>query len=152
MTRVAKLAFGVLSVAAIAIVSVCNGQTPKDGGTVYYDAKVDLSSDGKTITVSPLVAVVSRAAQAKTPFQWVIGKLPDGYTLEIDMRVQDGRKGPFKRSGTAPMGRYSGGSGATLPAGALLGEGREVWKYDVVLRDKDGHDQAAIDPVIVIME
>lgn len=152
MTRVAKLAFGVLSVAAIAIVSVCNGQTPKDGGPAYNDAKVDLSSDGTTITVSPLIALVSRSAQAKTPFQWVIGKLPDGYTLEIDIRVQGGHKGPFKRPGTAPMGRYSGGSGATLPAGALVGEGREVWKYEVVLRDRDGNDHAAIDPMIVIME
>jgi hypothetical protein len=151
MTRITKLAFGALVVAALAIVAVCQGQPPSNGGR-YSDAKVDLSSDGKTITVSPAVALVSREAQAKTPFQWVIGKLPEGTTLEIDFRVQGTQKGPFKRTGPGLMGRYSGGSGSTIPAGGLLGEGRSIWKYDVILRDKDGNDLAATDPAIVIMD
>src|SRR5262249_46712496 len=152
MTRVAKLVFGTLIVVAVAIVAVCTPQTPREGG--YIDTKVDLSSDGKTITASPAVALVSRAAQAKTPFKWVIGTLPEGSTLEIDFRVQGTQKGPFKRAAGAtwPMGRYAGGSGSTITTGPLLGEGREVWKYDVVLRDKDGNDLAATDPVVVIME
>lgn len=153
MTRVSKLAFGALIVAAVAIVAVCNGQT-KRGGETYSDAKVDLSSDGKTITANPAVALVSRAVHAKTPFQWVIGTLPEGATLEIDFRVMGTQKGPFKRAAGAPwpMGRYAGGSGSTITAGPLTGEGRAIWQYDVVLRDKDGNDIAAIDPGIVIME
>src|SRR5262245_43548686 len=123
MNRVAKLAFGTLIMAAIAIVAVCNGQTPRGGGP-SYDYQVDFTSDGKTITPSTPVALLSRADQAAHPFQWSIGALPEGTTLEIDIRVQNGRKGPFKRAGGGPMGRYSGGANSKIPAGALEGSGR----------------------------
>jgi hypothetical protein len=155
MTRVGQLTLGVLTVLALGVVTLCSGQpgprpSPK-GGYAAYDTQVTLDSDGEKISASPMVAVVSRSAA--TPFQWVVGKLPEGFTLEIDFRVVGTRKGPFSRVGNGVQGRYTGTSGQKLPAGALPATGeREVWKYDVVLRDREGNHKTAIDPMIVIME
>jgi len=146
---------GVLTVLALSVVTLCSGQprpspSPK-GGYASYDTEVTFDSDGEKITVSQPVAIVSR--NPKTPFKWVIGKLPEGYTLEIDFRVMGTRKGPFARVGNGVQGRYTGTSGQTLPAGNLPDRGeREIWKYDVVLRDREGSQKAAIAPAIIIME
>src|SRR5262245_15856992 len=119
MTRLAKLATGALSIVVVAAVTVCNGQVPKGHeGSYKPDAEVEITSDGKTITVKPLVALVSIADQKAHPFQWVIGKLPEGFTLEIDINAEGSRKGPFRRvkDGNGPwaMGRYTGSSEAKL--------------------------------------
>ncbi len=157
MTRFGKLAFGVLSVLAVAGVTLCGGETRKPAAwppEYGPDTQVNLSSDGNTITVDRAVAIVSRQASLKQPFQWVIGSLPDGYTLEIDFRVQDTRKGPFgPPADTVVQGRYVGTANKTLRAGSLAETGpREVWKYDVVLRDRENKQKTAIDPAIIIME
>lgn len=158
MTRFGKLAFGVLTILAVAGVTLCVGETrkpaawPADYGP---DTQVNLSSDGNSIKVDRPVAIISRKASAKQPFQWVIGSLPDGYTLEIDFRVQDSRKGPFGPPfpDAVVEGRYAGAANKTLGAGTLAETGpREVWKYDVVLRDRENKHKTAIDPAIIIME
>jgi hypothetical protein len=155
MRRVGKLTLGVLTMVALGVVTLCSGQprptpTPK-GGYPVYDTQVTFDSDGEKITVSQPVAVVSRSAS--TPFKWVIGKLPEGYTLEIDFRVMGTRKGPFNRVTGGVQGRYTGTSGQTLPAGDLPASGeREVWKYDVIVRDREGNHKTATDPAIIIME
>jgi hypothetical protein len=158
MPRFGKLALGVLTILAVAGVTLCVGETRKPAAwpSEYGpDTQVKLSSDGKTITVENAVAIVSRRASIKQPFQWVIGSLPDGYTLEIDFRVQDTRKGPFGPPGADAVvpGRYVGTANRTLAAGTLAETGpREVWKYDVVLRDRESRHKTAIDPAIIIME
>jgi hypothetical protein len=152
MTRIGKYALGVIGLLAVGG-AVCNGQGQTKGRSVAavpYDTEVALTSDGKTITATPPIAIVSRGSG--TPFKWVVGSLPDGSTLEIDIRVQGTRKGPFARTEAGPQGRYVGRSGQSLPAGALQGAGREIWKYDVVLRDRDGNNVTAVDPAIIIME
>lgn len=157
MTRFGKVTLGVLTVLALAGVTLCNGQSqaraawPTEHGP---DTQVALSSDGQTITVSRPVAILSRAASKATPFTWAIGTLPDGDKLEIDFRVQGARKGPFTRPEQSkdPQGRYTATANQTIAAGPLPGEGREVWKYDVILRDKDGNHKTAIDPAVIIME
>jgi hypothetical protein len=152
MRRVGQLTLGVLTVAALGVVTLCSGQpspSPKPRG--YSDTQVSFDSDGETIKVSQPVAIVSRSSG--TPFKWVIGKLPEGYTLEIDFRVMGTRKGPFNRVPGGVQGRYTGTSGQTLPAGDLPATGeREVWKYDVVVRDREGNQKTATDPAIIIME
>jgi hypothetical protein len=153
MTRFGQLMLGVLTVLALSVVTLCSGQPRPSPKPEYpsYDTQVSFDSDGEKITVSQPVAIVSR--NPKTPFKWVIGKLPEGYTLEIDFRVMGTRKGPFGRVGNGVQGRYAGTSGQTLPAGDLPARGeREIWKYDVVLRDREGNQKAAIDPAIIIME
>jgi hypothetical protein len=153
MTRVGQLTLGVLAVLALGVVTLCSGQPSPKGPAAAYapDTQVTVESDGSKISVSPSVAVVSR--RSATPFKWVIGKLPEGYTVEIDFRVQGTRKGPFGRVSGGVQGRYTGTSGQTLPAGELPATGeREVWKYDLVLRDGEGNHKTAIDPAIIIME
>jgi hypothetical protein len=153
MTRVGRLSLGVLTVLALGVVTLCNGQpSPKTTPGGYLpDTQVTFESDGERITATPAIALVSR--RSTTPFKWVIGKLPEGYTVEIDFRVQGTRKGPFGRVPGGVQGRYAGTSGQTLPAGDLSATGeREVWKYDLVVRDRDGNHRTALDPAIIIME
>src|SRR5215813_12013243 len=126
MRRIGKLTLSVVTVLALGVVTLCSGQpAPSPSPRGYSDSQVSFDSDGETIKVSQPVAIVSRSS--KMPFKWVIGKLPDGYTLEIDFRVMGTRKGPFSRVPGGVQGRYTGASGQTLPAGDLPATGdREV--------------------------
>jgi hypothetical protein len=33
-----------------------------------------------------------------------------------------------------------------------VNKGRNGWKYDLVIRDADGNDQGAIDPMVIVAE
>ena len=127
--------------------AACNGQTPPPA-TIPMDAKATVSFANGTPSVEPAVAIVSSKGGE---FQWVVGTLPDGYTVEIDFRVHDGAKGPFKAKKSS-TGRYTGGSGAKIGAGEVVNKNRNGWKYDLVIRDADGNDKGAIDPMIIIAE
>jgi hypothetical protein len=155
MTRVGHLTLGVLTGLALGVVTLCNGQSQaKAAWPAGYgpDTEVTIASDGRSITISKAVAIVSRSAA--TRFAFKIGSLPEGHKVEVDFEVQGTRKGPFARAEGAadPQGRFTGGANATLTTGPLTGEGREVWKYEVVLRDAKDNHVTAIDPMIVIME
>jgi hypothetical protein len=128
--------------------AACNGQTPPAGTAIPTDAKATVSFVNGKPSVEPVVAIVSSKAPE---FQWVVGKLPDGYTVEIDFRVHDGAKGPFKAKKSS-TGRYTGGTDAKIPAGEVVNKGRNGWKYDLVIRDADGNDQGAIDPMVIVAE
>jgi hypothetical protein len=127
--------------------AACNGQTPPPA-TIPFDAKATVSFAGGKPSVEPAVAIVSSKAGE---FQWAVGDLPAGYAVEIDFRVHDGAKGPFKAKKSS-TGRYTGRAGEKIGAGEVVNKGRNGWKYDLIIRDADGNDQGAIDPMIIIAE
>ena len=129
--------------------AACNGQTPPPGTTtIPLDAKATVSFANGKPSVEPAVAIVSSKS---AEFEWVVGDLPAGYTIEIDFRVHEGAKGPFKAKKSS-TGRYTGGAGAKISAGQVVNKGRNGWKYDLIIRDADGNDKGAIDPMIIIAE
>jgi hypothetical protein len=142
---VVALGLGVLTGA-----SECHGQSKPATVSIAADGEAKVSYDPatKVLTVTPAIAVIVK----ESDFKWQVGKLPDRHTIEIDFRVHDGRKGPFKRSAEGTTGRYKGGSDSEVKAGAVDYKGRDAWKYDVILRDGAGNDVAAIDPMVIIAQ
>ncbi len=157
MTRVGKFAFGAITILAVGG-AVCNGQgqsqtpVPKTvEASVVIDQQVALDADEvrKVISVDQPIAIIKH----DTMFSWRV-TVPAGHELEIDFRVQGGRKGPFARPGTGSTGRYVAGEGTTvIPAGPVALRQRGVYKYDVILwQVKPREDVAAIDPMIIDVE
>ena len=83
--------------------------------------------------------------------EFVVNGLPDKYTLEIDFRPQGNVKGPFVRT-AGVRGRYDFvGTGQSVKAQSGGVDTKQVkagsyWKYEVVVRDAERNDKAAIDP------
>jgi len=144
---VAALGLGLLTGA-----SECHAQSkPPVGASITLDdeAKIAFDPGSKTLTVTPAIAIITKG----TAFKWVVGKLPEGYSVEIDFRVHAGRKGPFARSTDGTTGRFKGNSEAEVKAGVVESyQTRDAWKYDVIVRDGKGVDVAAIDPMVIIAQ
>ena len=115
-------------------------------GECRYDTRVKVRVEKDTVVVEPAAAIVT----PKAGVAWDIVGLPAGYSLEIDFRVQAGKKGPFVWGKGRLRGRY-----LTSVAGAIESSPSDqkdgVWKYDVILR-KGEVDVYAIDPSIIIRE
>jgi hypothetical protein len=78
--------------------------------------------------------------------------LTEGYTLEIDFKVEGGIRGPFSKGEAAlARGRYTlSAKTPTVASGRSDVSSPGVWKYEVVLRDAKGDDLVAIDPMGVL--
>jgi hypothetical protein len=119
---------------------------PTAPGECRYDTRVKVRVEKDTVVVEPTAAIVT----PKAGVAWEIVGLPAGYSLEIDFRVQAGKKGPFVPGKARLRGRYvASGAGAIESSPSDQKDG--VWKYDVVLRKGDV-DVYAIDPSIIIRE
>lgn len=104
--------------------------------------KVDVRA--KTVGVEPMVFLQRLGGGV----EFVAEGLLDDYTLELDFKTQHGTRGPFKK-GAGPRGRYTlTASRPSVPSESADQTG--VWKYEVVLRDRDSNDVVAIDPMGVL--
>lgn len=116
---------------------------------VRISIKVKQVGDKKEyeIVADPMVALVK--VGGRLAFQAVeAGDL----VLELDFNVTGTSKGPFSvwDKGERPVrGRIqlTGNERAEVGYDKALGEG--IWKYEIVLRDKNGKDLAALDPAAV---
>lgn len=132
----------------LAVFAACQAAPPAKVASdcIPFDHTVTIVTAGDRIVAKPMVAVV-RPGESLT---FVADDLGDR-VLEIDFKVAGARKGPFRDyTKDRPRGRFvlSGQMGkvaATYDPDA--GDG--AWEYEVVLRDKDGKDIAAIDPIAV---
>ena len=132
----------------VAVFVACQTARPVQGAAacIPFDKVVTFTTKGDQIVAHPMVAVV-RPGETLTFVADDLGER----ILEIDFNVEATRKGPFRDyakdhpRGRFTLSRESGKVTATYDKGA--GEG--VWKYEVVLRDRDGRDLAAIDPMAV---
>ena len=128
---------------AMALATAAPASAP---GECRYDTRVKVRVEKDMVVVEPAAAIVT----PKAGVAWEIVGLPAGYSLEIDFRVQAGKKGPFVWVKGRPRGRY-----VTSVAGAIESSPSDqkdgVWKYDVILR-KGEVDVYAIDPSIIIRE
>lgn len=154
MTRVGKFAFGVLTILVLGGVTVCGQSQSKRAeqktvsATILIDRQATVTYEGGKLSVVPFIAVIEKA----TEFSWSLSSLPDGYTVEIDFRVQGDRKGPFVRPSGGQTGRYVGKGGQVIEAGRVEVQKRDVHKYDVIVRDATGKDVAAVDPMMIEVE
>ena len=142
------LALGVLS-AGVACV-YAQTRAPGKGAATRTSFPVDTTVvvDAKTRTVKPLVALLAPGSS----IDLVVTGLAAGQTLELDFHVQGGVKGPFARS-QRWRGRYTFAGDGRVTTGPVDRPGEEVWKFDVVQRQKDDtEDVWAIDPMIVSKE
>lgn len=138
----------VVVAAGLAAFVACHAPKPVQGASdcIPYDKTVTLTAKGNQIVASPMVAVV-RLGETLTFVAEGLGDL----VLEIDFNVAGTRKGPFlEYTKDRPRGRFTlsrevGKVTATFDKEA----GDAVWKYEVVLRDREGRDLAAIDPAAV---
>ena len=115
---------------------------------VDVDRTVTITIDNNRITAKPMVAVMRDGGV----IDWDVSGLARGQTLEIDFKVGNlNRRGPFPKPEGWPIGRYSlTGDKPKASSGAYQASaGYAAWKYELVLRDENGNDLAAIDPVIV---
>ena len=149
-TRFRRLALAstVIVGAGLAVFVACQAAPPVQGDSdcIPFDKVGTFTTTGEQIVASPMVAVV-KGGETLT---FVADDLGDR-TLEIDFNVQGTRKGPFLDDGkNRPQGRLTLSreiGKATATYDKTAGEG--VWKYEVVLRTRDGRDLAAIDPAAV---
>ena len=149
-TRFRRLAVAstVIAGAGLAVFVACQASPPVQGDSdcIPFDKSVTLTTKGDQIVAQPMVAVV-RPGETLTFVAEDLGER----ILEIDFNVQGTRKGPFlEYTKDRPRGRFllSREAGKlTVTYDKAAGEG--VWKYEVVLRHRDGRDVAAIDPAAV---
>jgi hypothetical protein len=118
---------------------------PHRDDDLSYDERIEVRVDGKTIKVTPAVAIVTRDGVL-----WDVSGLERGYTFEIDFRVQGTKKGPFVPAKVALRGRYLAKKPGRIKSNRS-DQRSGVWKYDVVLR-KGNVDVRSIDPSIIIRE
>jgi hypothetical protein len=115
---------------------------------VDVDRTVAITIDNNRITANPMVALMRDGGA----IEWNVSGLGRGQTLEIDFKVGfNNRRGPFPKPEGWPIGRYSlTGDKPKVSSGAYqASSGYAAWKYELVLRDENGNDLSAIDPVIV---
>ena len=142
------LASSVIVGALLAVFVACQAAPPVQGASdcIPFDKTVTLSVKGDQIVASPMVAVV-RPGEALTFVAEGLGER----ILEVDFNVEGSRKGPFldytkeRPRGRFALSRETGKVTVTYDKEARDG----VWKYEVVLRDREGRDLAAIDPAAV---
>ena len=150
-SRFRRFALSSLALAAavgLAVFVACQAAPPVESASdcIPFDKTVTFSTKGDQIVAQPLVAVV-RPGETLT---FVADDLGDR-VLEIDFKVEGQRKGPFREfAKDRPRGRFTlsrEAAKATATYDKEVGDG--VWKYEVVLRDREGRDLAAIDPMAV---
>lgn len=140
------LALTVIMGAGLAVFVACQASPPPPGDCIPFDKAVTFTTKGDQIVAHPMVAVV-RPGQTLTFVADDIGER----ILEIDFNVEGTRKGPFRDyAKDRPRGRFilsRDSRQVTATYDKEAGEG--VWKYEVVLRDREGRDLSAIDPMTV---
>ena len=138
--------------AAIACAQSQPAAHPKAGALEPFAVTTVVTIDVKARTVKPLIGLLRKGDKVDLR----VKGLAAGQSLEVDFRVQGGAetgvKGPFARS-QRWRGRYNFTADGQITTGPVETTGEAVWKYDVVVRQKeDTEDVWSIDPMIVIME
>jgi hypothetical protein len=146
------LGLGVVAV-GIAVAVACAQAQPAAGGQADkkpFAVTTVVVFDAKAKTVTPQIALLRRDDDVLLQ----VKNLGGGQTLEIDFRVQGGPgvKGPFRRT-QKWRGRYTFAADGQIKTGPIDAPGPAVWKYDVVLREKDDtEDVWVVDPMVVERE
>lgn len=152
--RLKNLVLGVVVVSTGLAAAIACAQSqpaaPKPGGREPFKVTSVVTIDVKARTVTPLIGLLRKGDKVEL----LVKGLERGQTLEIDFRVQGGGetgiKGPFARS-QRWRGRYTFTADGQITAGPVETPAEAVWKYDVVLRQKDDTDDIwSIDPMIVV--
>lgn len=146
LRSVVTVALAVLIGLVLACHKVGAQKTPYD--PVDVDRTVTITIDNNRITANPMVALMRDGGV----IEWNVTGLARGQTLEIDFKVGfNNRRGPFPKPEGWPIGRYSlTGDKPKVSSGVYQASaGYATWKYELVLRDENGNDVAAIDPIIV---
>ena len=154
--RLKNVVLGVVVVATGLAAAIACAQpqpvAPKAGALEPFAVTTVVTVDVKAKSVRPKIGLLRTGDKVKLE----VKGLTAGQTLEIDFRVQGGAetgvKGPFARS-QRWRGRYNFTADGQITTGPVETSGEAVWKYDVVVRQKeDTEDVWSIDPMVVVRE
>jgi hypothetical protein len=135
----------------VGIVLACNKVGAQKGPyePVAVDRTVAIRVDNMRLSAVPMVALMRDGGA----IEWTATGLAKGQTLELEFTVGfKNLRGPFARlAAGGTRGRYTLTYEKPKVSSGLYQRdaGYATWKYEIVLRDANGNDLAAIDPVIV---